>query len=196
MMFTKSIWKCFFCSVNYTNPNAAPFTAEWDTQFKGLYLSPPLRCFSSDGRYLLLGSISGSRNVFYIYDFTEQKLISLDSPLGVDTSLNGLAIFGHYVAVNIVDLHTPYRLYVFDLKTLNKTNKDNNGWYLIAEHEFKKEAKNKIEWSLDRFFPDNETIPVESIYVHIRDTQSKRPLMALIHGGPNSIYASEFLLIS
>ena len=121
-----------------------------------------------------------------------KKFISLDSPLGVNTSINGLAIFGHYVAVNIVDCRTPYRLYVFDLKTLNKKN-DNNGWYLIAEHEFKKEEKNQIQWNLDRFFPDNELIPVESVYVHVRDTQSKRPLMVLIHGGPNSNVPSELV---
>ncbi|CAF4045424.1 unnamed protein product [Rotaria sordida] len=172
-------------NVNYSNPNVAPFTAEWDTQFKGLYGSFPLRCYSSDGRYLLLSSISGSRNVLYIYDFTEEKMLSLDSPLGVNTSVNGLAIFGHYVVVNIVDCRTPFRLYIFDLRNLNKIDKDINDWYLIVEHEFKKEEKNKIEWNLDRFYPDNELIPVESIYVHIRDTQSKRPLMVLIHGGPN-----------
>ncbi len=131
--------------------------------------------------------------MLYVYDFTEQKLIPLDSPLGVDTSLVGLAIFGHYVAVNVFDCRTPYRLYAFDLKTLNKKD---NGWYLIAEHEFKKAEKNKIEWNLDRFFPDKENIPVESIYVHVRDdTQSKRPLMALIHGGPNGNVPCEFLLI-
>ncbi|CAF3545004.1 unnamed protein product [Rotaria sp. Silwood1] len=173
-------------NVNYSNPTAAPFTAEWDTQFKGLYGSIPLRCYSSDGRYLLLPSFCGSRNVLYIYDFIEQKIISLDSPLGVNTSMIGLAVFGHYVAVNIVDCRTPFRLYVFDLRTLNKKDKDTNDWYLIVEHEFKKEEKNKIEWNLDRFFPDNESIPVESIYVHVHDTQSKRPLMVLIHGGPNS----------
>jgi hypothetical protein len=108
--------------------------------------------------------------------------------LSVNTSLNGLAIFGHYVAVNIVDCRTPYRLYVFDLRTLNK---DKNGWHLIVEHEFKKEEKNKIQWKVDRFFPDNELIPVESIYAHISDTQSKRPLMVLVHGGPNGIVHCE-----
>jgi dipeptidyl aminopeptidase/acylaminoacyl peptidase len=111
--------------------------------------------------------------------------------LGTKTSVQGLAIFGHYIAVNVVDFRTPYRLYVFDLKTLNKKEKDNNGWYLIVEHEFKQEEKNQIEWNLDRFFPDKELIPVESIYVHIRDTQSKRPLMVLIHGGPNSAVPGE-----
>jgi dipeptidyl aminopeptidase/acylaminoacyl peptidase len=155
----------------------------------------PLRCYSSDGRYLLLRSISGSRNVLYVYDLTEEKLISLESPLGVKTSISGLAIFGHYVAVNVVDYRTPYRLYVFDLKTLNKTDKDNNGWYLIVEHEFKKEEKNKIQWNLDRFFPDKELIPVESVYVHINDNQSKRPLMVLIHGGPNSNVTGELSMI-
>ncbi|CAF3189122.1 unnamed protein product [Rotaria sp. Silwood2] len=182
----KKILKIFRISVNYSNPTPAPFKAEWDTQFKGLYGSIPLRCYSSDGRYLLLSSLCGSRNVLYIYDFTEQKMISLDSPLGVNTSMIGLAIFGHYVAVNIVDCRTPFRLYVFDLRTLDKKDKDTNDWNLIVEHEFKKEEKNKIEWNLDRFFPDNESIPVESIYVHVHDTQSKRPLMVLIHGGPNS----------
>ena len=89
-------------------------------------------------------TISGSRNVLYVYDLIEQKLISLDSPLDVNTSINGLAIFGHYVAVNVVDYRTPYRLYVFDLQTLANTNDDNNGWHLIAEHQFKKEEKNQI----------------------------------------------------
>ncbi|CAF4226652.1 unnamed protein product, partial [Rotaria magnacalcarata] len=56
----------------------------------------------------------------------------------------------------------------------------------ITEHEFKTEEKNRIEWNVDRFFPDNELIPVESVYVHVRDTQAKRPLMVLVHGGPNS----------
>jgi dipeptidyl aminopeptidase/acylaminoacyl peptidase len=182
-------------SVTYSNPTAAPFAAEWDTQFKGLYLPLPLRCYSSDGRYLLLRSVSGSRTVLFVYDFTEQKMIPLESPLGVDTSVSGLAIFGHYVAVNIVDCRTPYRLYVFDLKSLTNKNKDNNGWHLIAEHQFKKEEKSKMEWNVDRFFPDNELIPVESIYVHINDTQSKRPLMVLIHGGPNSIVPCKLFII-
>jgi len=115
--------------------------------------------------------------------------------LGVNTSIRGLAIFGHYVVVNVIDCRTPYRLYVFDLKTLNKKDKDINSWHLIVEHQFKKEEKNQIQWNLDRFFPDNETIPVESIYVHIRDTQSKRPLMVLVHGGPNSVVARELLII-
>lgn len=155
----------------------------------------PLQCYSSDGRYLLVRSISGSRYVLYVYDFIEQKLISLDSPLGVNTSINALAIFGHYVVVNIVDCRTPYRLYVFDLRTLNKTEKkENNGWYLIVEHEFKKEEKNQIQWSVDRFFPDNESIPVESIYVHINNTQSKRPLMVRVHGGPNSVVTCKLLM--
>ncbi|CAF1347281.1 unnamed protein product [Adineta steineri] len=179
-------------NVKYSNVNTDPFTAEWDTQFKGLYLPLPHLCYSCDGRYLLLRSVSGSRNVLYIYDFTEQKMILLDSPLGVDTSINGLAIFGHYVAVNIVDCRTPYRFYIYDLKTLNKTDKDNNGWHLIVQHEFKKEEKNQVVWNIDRFFPDNETIPVESIYVHTRDTQAKRPLMVLIHGGPNSVISLDY----
>ncbi len=109
--------------------------------------------------------------------------------MDVNTSINGLAIFGHYVAVNVVDYRTPYRLYVFDLKTLN--NDDNNGWHLIVEHEFKKEEKNQIQWHLDRFFPDKELIPVESVYLHVGDIKSKRPLMVLIHGGPNSNVFSE-----
>jgi dipeptidyl aminopeptidase/acylaminoacyl peptidase len=164
----------------------APFTSEWDTQFKGIYTPIPLRCFSSDGRYLLVRSKSGSRSVVYIYDFIKHNLISLDSPLGMDTSVCGLAVFGHYVAVNINDFRTPYRLYVFDLKALTKT--DNNGWHLIAEHQFKQEGEEEIhpiQWNLDRFFPDNDLIPVESIYVHEVNTQSKRPLMVMIHGGPN-----------
>ncbi|CAF3724524.1 unnamed protein product [Rotaria sordida] len=114
-------------NVEYSNPTAALFTAECDTQFKGIYIPLPFRCYSSDGRYLLLCSLFGSCNVLYIYDFIEQKLIFLDSPLGVNTSVNGLAIFGHYVVVNIVGFRTPYQLYVFDLKTLNNTDKDNNG---------------------------------------------------------------------
>ena len=130
--------------------------------------------------------------MLYVYDFTEGKIHSLDSPLGVDTSVNGLGIFGHYVVVNIVDCRTPYRLYVFDLNTLNK---ENDGWHLIAEHEFQKEEKHKIQWKLDRFFPDNELIPVESIYVHISDTQSKRPLMVLVHGGPNAIVECKLIII-
>jgi hypothetical protein len=109
--------------------------------------------------------------------------------------MNGLAIFGHYVAVNIVDFNTPYRLYVFDLKTLEKNTKENNGWYLIAEHEFKTKEKNQIQWTLDRFFPDKELIPVESVYVHVKDDQSKRPLMVLVHGGPNAIVQGEFIFI-
>ncbi|CAF1314985.1 unnamed protein product [Rotaria sordida] len=117
----------FSCNVEYLNPTAALFTAEYDTQFKGIYIPLLFRCYSSDGRYLLLCSLSGSCNVLYIYDFIEQKLIFLDSPLGVNTSVNGLAIFGHYVVVNIVGFRTPYQLYVFDLKTLNNTDKDNNG---------------------------------------------------------------------
>jgi dipeptidyl aminopeptidase/acylaminoacyl peptidase len=119
----------------------------------------------------------------------------LESPLGVNTSINGLAIFGHYVAVNIVDYRTPYRLYVFDLKTLEKNTKENNGWYLIAEHQFRTNEKKNIQWNLDRFFPDKESIPVESAYVHVKDDQSKRPLMVLIHGGPNSSVSSEFFLL-
>ncbi len=112
--------------------------------------------------------------------------------MDVNTSINGLAIFGHYVAVNVVDYRTPYRLYVFDLQTLNKKkDDDNNGWYLIAEHEFKKEEKYEIQWNVDRFFPDKELIPVESVYVHVGDIKSKRPLMVLIHGGPNSNVPSE-----
>jgi dipeptidyl aminopeptidase/acylaminoacyl peptidase len=181
-----------FRSVKYSNLNPEPFTAEWDTQFKGLYLPFPLRCYSTDGRYLILRSKSGSRTVLYVYDFIEQKIISLDSPLGVNTSINGLAIFGHYVAANVVDCRTPYRLYVFDLKALNT---DNNGWYLIAEHEFKKEEKHQIQWNLDRFFPDEELIPVESVYVHVPHTQSKRPLMVWIHGGPNASVSCELLIM-
>ncbi len=130
--------------------------------------------------------------MLYIYDFTEENFFSLDSPLGVNTSVNGLAIFGHYVVANIVDCRTPYRLYVFDLNTLNK---ESDGWHLIAEHEFKKEEKHEIQWKLDRFFPDNELIPVESIYVHISDTQSKRPLMVLVHGGPNSVVGCKLIII-
>lgn len=118
-------------------------------------------------------------------------MISLDSPLGVDTSVIGLAIFGNYVAANVVDCRTPYRLYVFDLRSLSKKVKDNNDWHLIVGHEFKNQEKNKIQWNVDRFFPDNESIPVESIYVHTPDTQSKRPLMVLVHGGPNSTVACE-----
>ncbi|CAF3113825.1 unnamed protein product [Rotaria socialis] len=171
---------------NVTYSNADPFKAEWDTQFKGLYMSPPRLGYSSDGRYLLLPSLCGSRNVLYVYDFVEQNIIPLDSPLGVNTSMIGLGVFGHYVAVNVVDYRTPYRLYVFDLKSLSKKEKDPSDWYLITEHEFKTEEKNSIEWNVDRFFPDNELIPVESVYVHVRDTQAKRPLMVLVHGGPNS----------
>ncbi|CAF3853486.1 unnamed protein product [Adineta steineri] len=169
------------------NRSSALFKSEWDTQFKGLYEPLPHLCYSCDGRYLLLPSISGSRDVLYIYDFTEQKMISIDSPLGVNISVKGLAIFGHYIAVNVVDCRTPYRFYIFDLKTLDKVDKDTNGWHLIVEHDFKKEEKNQIVWNLDRFFPDNETIPVESIYVHTCDTQTKRPLMVSVHGGPNSV---------
>ena len=189
--------ECFFSpsSVNYSNLNPAPFKAEWDTQFKGLYMPLSRRCFSSDGCYLLLRSTSGSRNVLYIYDFTEENMISLESPLGANTSMNGLAIFDHYVAVNVVDCCTPYRLYIFDLKTLNRMDKDNNGWHLVVEHEIKNEDGHKIEWNLDRFFPDNEFVPVESIYVHISDAQSKRPLMVLIHGGPNSNISRELSII-
>lgn len=131
--------------------------------------------------------------MLYVYDFTEKKLIPIESPLGVNTSVNGLAIFGHYVAVNVVDCRTPYRLYVFDLRTLNNTEKDKNGWYLIVEHEFKKEEKNKIEWNLDRFFPDKENLPVESIYVYQREAEAKRPLMVLVHGGPNSIVSCKWI---
>ncbi len=115
--------------------------------------------------------------------------------MGVNTSIRGLAIFGYYVVVNIIDCRTPYRLYVFDLKTLNKKDKDINGWYLIVEHQFKKEEKNQIQWKLDRFFPDNELIPVESIYVYVRDTQSKRPLMVYVHGGPNSNVSCKLSMI-
>ena len=141
----------FFIVLNIRIPNAEPFTAEWDTQFKGLYLPIPLRCYSSDGRYLLLRSISGSRTVLYIYDFTEGKnSILLIHHWVLNTSINGLAIFGHYVAVNVVDCRTPYRLYVFDLNTLNKDNKD--GWHLIAEHEFKKKKKIKFNGNLIDFF--------------------------------------------
>ena len=179
-------------SVTYANPTAAPFSAEWDTQFKGLYMPLPLRCYSSDGRYLLLRSLSGSRAVVFVYDLVDEKLIPLGSPLGVDTSVNGLAMFGHYVAVNVVDCRTPYRLYIFDLRTLAKTDKEQNGWHLIAEHRFKTEGKNPISWKLDRFFPDQEAIPVESIYVHADgDKASKRPLMVLVHGGPNSAVPCE-----
>ncbi len=154
----------------------------------------PLRCFSSDGRYLLVRSKSGSRSIVYIYDFIKENLLSLESPLGMNTSICGLAIFDHYVAVNIFDFRTPYRLYVFDLKALTKIDKDNNGWHLIVEHNLKQE-KNPIQWNLDRFFPDNELIPVESIYVHERNTQSKRPLMVMIHGGPNVSSCCELLTI-
>ena len=128
----------------------------------------------------------------YVYDFTEQKLIPLESPVGVNTSVNGLAIFGHYVAVNVVDCRTPYRLYVFDLKSLGSAEKATNGWHLIVQHEFKNKEKKRFEWSLDRFFPDNEAIPVESIYVYAPDDQTKRPLMVLVHGGPNSIVPRKF----
>ena len=117
----------FLSSVNYPNSTAVPSTAEWDTQFKGIYMPLSLLCYSSDGRYLLLllRSIFGSRYVLYIYDFIEQKLIPLDSPLGVNTSVSGLAIFDHNVGVYIVDCRTPYRLYVFDLNKLNKTQINN-----------------------------------------------------------------------
>ncbi|CAF1080330.1 unnamed protein product [Adineta ricciae] len=179
-------------NVEYANQNTPPFAAEWDTQFKGIYLPLVLRCYSSDGRYLLIRSTSGSRNVLYVYDFTEKKLIPIESPLGVNTSVNGLAVFGHYIAVNVVDCRTPYRLYVFDLKVLNSAEKDKNGWHLIVEHEFKKEEKSKIEWNLDRFFPDKENLPVESIYIYQRETEAKRPLMVLVHGGPNSIVPLDY----
>lgn len=87
-------------------------------------------------------------------------------------------------------------MYVFDLNTLNKKEKENNGWSLIVEHEFKKEEKNQIQWNVDRFFPDKELIPVESVYVHVGDTNSKRPLMVLVHGGPNSnVYSKSLLFI-
>ncbi|CAF4166778.1 unnamed protein product, partial [Rotaria magnacalcarata] len=81
---------------NVTYSNADPFRAEWDTQFKGLYMSPPRLGYSSDGRYLLLPSLCGSRNVLYVYDFVEQNIIPLDSPLGVNTSMIDLGVFGHY----------------------------------------------------------------------------------------------------
>ena len=72
-------------------------------------------------------------------------------------------------------------------------NKDkNDSWYLIVEHTFE---KNEIEWNLDRFFPDNEFIPVESIYVYIRDMKSKRPLMLFIHGGPNSAITRKMIFL-
>ncbi|CAF1058554.1 unnamed protein product [Adineta ricciae] len=170
-------------NVIYSDRNSAPFAAEWDTQFKGLYLSLPFRCFSSDGRYLLLRSKSSSRIVVLIYDFLEHKIHSLDSPLGANTSVLGLAVFDHFVTVNIVDCCTPYRLYVFDLQALDRNI---NGWYSIAEHQFQSEVKHRIQWKLDRFFPDNETLPVESIYVHTQDSESKQPLMVWIHGGPNA----------
>ncbi|CAF4970010.1 unnamed protein product, partial [Rotaria magnacalcarata] len=117
---------------NVTYSNADPFRAEWDTQFKGLHMSPPRLGYSSDERYLLLPS-------YYVV---------------------------HEMFLNVVDYRTPYRLYVFDLKSLSKKVKDPNDWYLITEHEFKTEEKNRIEWNVDRFFPDNELIPVESVYVH------------------------------
>ena len=167
----------------YSNRNSAPFGAEWDTQFKGLYLSLPFRCFSSNGRYLLLRSKSSSRIVVHIYDFLEHKIHPLDSPLGANTSVLGLAIFDHYVTVNIVDCVTPYRLYAFDLHALDRNI---NGWYSIAEYQFKNEVKHPIQWKLDRFFPDNESLPVESIYVHTQDSESKQPLIVWIHGGPNA----------
>ncbi|CAF3441484.1 unnamed protein product [Rotaria sp. Silwood2] len=44
----------------------------------------------------------------------KKKIISLDSPSGVNTSVHGLFIFDHYVAINVVDYRTLYRLYVFD----------------------------------------------------------------------------------
>lgn len=172
--------------MEYSNPTTAPFTAEWDTQFKGIYTPIPLRCYSSDGRYLLIRTTSGSRNVLYVYDFTEHKLHPLESPLGVNTSVNGLAIFGHYVAVNVVDYCTPYRLYVFDLNGLKKGQADKNAWHFIAGHEFQKKEKYQIQWNIDRFFPDKELIPVESVYLHAKDADKKRPLMVLVHGGPNS----------
>lgn len=180
--------------MTYTDTTAAtPFTAEWDTQFKGLYLPLPLRCYSADGRYLLIRSLSGSHVVLYVYDFSDGKLIPLGSPLDQNVSVNGLAIFGHYVAVNVSDCRTPYRLYVFDLNTLNKTSNEQNAWHLIAEHQFKKEEKHRIQWTLDRFFPDQEQIPVESIYVHTDHPDAKRPLMVLVHGGPNSnIFCKSF----
>ncbi|UJR08393.1 hypothetical protein I4U23_012664 [Adineta vaga] len=178
-------------NVNYSNLNSASFTAEWDTQFKGLYVSFPLRCYSSDGRYLLLRSKSSSRIVLYIYDFLEQTIRCIDSPLGVNTSLIGLAIFGHYVAVNIVDFRTPFRLYIFDLKALYENV---NGWYSITEHQYKEEEKHQFQWKLDRFFPDNESIPVESIYVHTQNIESKRPLLVWIHGGPNSSISLNYMV--
>ena len=115
--------------------------------------------------------------------------------MGINTSVCGLAVFGHYVAVNITDFRTPYRLYVFDLKALTKADKDNQGWHLIAEHQFKQEGEemHPIQWKLDRFFPDNDLIPVESMYVYEENTQSKRPLMVMIHGGPNVSIFCRFL---
>ena len=121
-----------------------------------------------------------------MYDFTEGKLHPLESPLGVNTSVNGLAIFGHYVAVNVVDYTTPYRLYIFDLKGLKNGQANKDAWHFIAGHEFQKKEKYQIQWNVDRFFPDNELIPVESAYVYAKDAEGKRPLMVLVHGGPNS----------
>jgi len=178
-------------NVKYAKDSSQLFSAEWDEQFTGIYSPIPLRCYSSDGRYLLVRTITGSRTVLYVYDFVEKKLQFIESPLGVNTSVNGLAIFGHYVAVNVVDYRTPYRFYVFDLRALN-TEKQSQGWHLIVQHEFKKEEKSQIQWNVDRFFPDNELIPVESVYVHAKTEQTKRPLMVLIHGGPNSNVTSSF----
>ena len=178
----------FVFSVTYKDENSGLFNAVWDTQFKGIYQPLATRCYSSDGRFLLIRSSSGSRIVLYIYDFNDGNLISLDSPRGTESSISGIAIFGHYVVVNVTDFRTPFRLYLFDLRQLN--NKE-NGWHSIVEHQYRGEEKQSIEMCLDRFFPDAEQIPVESIYVRGLKNTSNRPLMVLVHGGPNSLVPRE-----
>jgi len=85
--------------------------------------------------------------------------------------------------VNVVDCRTTFRLFIFDLKSLTRQE---NGWHLIAENSLKKDELENVDWTLDRFFPDGEKIPVESYYVHSTNKDNKRPLMVLVHGGPNS----------
>jgi acylaminoacyl-peptidase len=173
-------------NVVYADTTSAPFQAQWDEQFKGIYMSLPVHCYSSDGRYLLIRSLSGSRALLFIYDFIESKLVSLGSPLDSNVSVNGLAVFDHYVLVNVVDCLTPFRIYLFDLRTLNQSDKQQTGWHFIAQHQLNVDKNMSITWNLDRFFPDHGSIPVESIHVHAMNTQSKRPLIVLVHGGPNS----------
>lgn len=169
--------------MTYSDENAQPFEAQWDDQFKGIYLPLPLRCYSSDGRYLLVRTISGSRAMLFVFDLVEKKLHRISSPIGPKTSVHGLAIFDHFVAVNVVDCRTTFRLFIFDLKSLTQQE---NGWHLIAENSLKKDELENVDWTLDRFFPDGEKIPVESYYVHSTNKDNKRPLMVLVHGGPNS----------